>query len=692
MIVKNESRIIERLMSSVLPLIDSYCICDTGSTDNTVELIETFFRNNNIPGRIVQEPFRDFGHNRTFALNACIGLPDADYLLLMDADMKLRISPTLNIAKFKESLTKDAYYLFQGSDLFFYKNVRILRNDPEYSYWGVTHEFVKTTEGTLYSEVERAKLFIDDIGDGGAKSDKFERDVRLLLKGLEDNPGNDRYTFYLANSYRDGGMFKEAIERYEERIKLGGWIEEVWHSHYSIGKCYQSMGDMPNALNAWLEAYQYFPSRIENLYKIVNYYRCNNKYTLACSFYEIAKQELIKNTAQDHLFLEKEIYDFKLDYEFTILAYYRNSNNRDVVGTCMKVLSHPHAPEQITKNILSNYKFYTPTLKDMATISNSTNENFEVLKQIGKTLSIDSSFFPSTPSICLDPSSPSSRLIVNLRFVNYKIGEKGDYINQSNITTKNVVAYVNISKKKWYIESEVELKYNRDYDDLYIGMEDVRIMPYRGKLNFNANRGLGPTSGTMVIEHGQINLKSRSTLSHLVEIDGQHSIEKNWVLFENLDKECKELKTIYGWYPLRIGAIKDHPDSKIDEKKNPVKKMAITHEYPTPNFFRWVRGSTNGLLIDNEIWFICHLVSYEDRRYYYHLFVTLDSKTMELKRYSRLFTFEREKVEYTLGIVFMKESQEFLIGYSVLDRETKYVAVSKSEIEGLFIYTFGHLK
>ena len=42
MIVKNESKIIERLLKSVLPIIDTYCICDTGSDDNTVEIINEF--------------------------------------------------------------------------------------------------------------------------------------------------------------------------------------------------------------------------------------------------------------------------------------------------------------------------------------------------------------------------------------------------------------------------------------------------------------------------------------------------------------------------------------------------------------------------------------------------------------------------------------------------------------------------
>ena len=116
MILKNESKIITRLLKSVLPIIDSYCICDTGSTDNTIELIESFFADKNIKGKIVNEPFRDFGYNRTFALKQCLGMPNADYLLLMDADMVFLFDPSFDISLFKENLKqKDAYYIFQGS-------------------------------------------------------------------------------------------------------------------------------------------------------------------------------------------------------------------------------------------------------------------------------------------------------------------------------------------------------------------------------------------------------------------------------------------------------------------------------------------------------------------------------------------------------------------------------------------------
>jgi glycosyltransferase involved in cell wall biosynthesis len=68
MIVKNESKIIRRLMESVSPIIDCYCICDTGSTDDTIEIINTFFSQKNIPGKVVSEPFKNFAHNRSHAV------------------------------------------------------------------------------------------------------------------------------------------------------------------------------------------------------------------------------------------------------------------------------------------------------------------------------------------------------------------------------------------------------------------------------------------------------------------------------------------------------------------------------------------------------------------------------------------------------------------------------------------------
>ena len=681
MIVKNESKVILRLLNSVLPIVDSYCICDTGSTDNTIELIETFFKEKNINGRIVREPFKDFGYNRTFALNSCIGLPNADYLLLMDADMVLRINPKLCTKNFRKSLIRDAYFLYQGSDDFFYKNVRILKNNPEYSYWGVTHEYVKLTSESVLQDIDKEILFIIDIGDGGSKTDKFERDIRLLLKGLEEIPNNDRYTFYLANSYYSIDNYEKAIEYYKKRIEIGGWVQEVWYSYYYIGNCYSKMGDHINAVHYWMEGYQYYPNRIENLYKIIEHYRIKGKNVLSHAFYELADYQRSIDKTNDHLFLEKNIYEYKLDYEFTILAYYRNTKNIDVTPYCMKVLSHPGSDEGMNRNVLSNYKFYVKKIKELENQEFNNNNNLFVLNQIGDSIHIDRNIYlSSTPSLFIDPMN-KNRLLVNVRYVSYRIDDKGNYSSDEFIRTKNIIGIINISNpNQWKKEREFELKYNECYDCRYVGLEDVRLFSNNEIVYFNANRGLNHDK--MVVETGIINLKSQNTQSNLIYRENQKEIEKNWILFKNKNRE---LKMIYGWYPLIIGNIEEDLEKTIDNKNQIIKKFRITSHQDTPNFFRWVRGSTNGVTIGDEIWFICHLVSYEERRYYYHLFIVLDSNTMELKKYTRLFTFEKEKVEYTLGFVYFEDKNQFLIGYSILDSKTKYMMISKQNIDNLFL-------
>ena len=91
MIVKNESGIIERCLASVLPWIDCYVICDTGSTDATPEVIRTFFARHGVPGEIHAIDFVHFEYARNRALELCRAAPLAfDYILLTDADMEAR--------------------------------------------------------------------------------------------------------------------------------------------------------------------------------------------------------------------------------------------------------------------------------------------------------------------------------------------------------------------------------------------------------------------------------------------------------------------------------------------------------------------------------------------------------------------------------------------------------------------------
>ena len=672
MIVRNESKILFRLFDSVIDLIDAYCICDTGSTDNTKELIKEYFEKKGKPGKIIEEPFRDFGYNRTVALKACESMENVDYILLLDADMILEKNSKLSIEEVKSMIVDDAYYIYQGSPQFFYKNVRVVKNNIGCTYKAPTHEYLNTLPGTKYGHIQRDVLFINDVGDGGSKSDKTDRDIRLLLKGLEDEPNNDRYTFYLANSYRDKGDNLTAIEYYKKRIEIGGWIQEVWFSYYSMGKCYKHLGDNAMAMYNWLEAYNFYPNRVENLYELIQHYRYEGKNNYAYHMFMLADYERKKNTVWDYLFLQKDIYDYRLDYELSIIGYYCNRDNHDLTKTCMKVISNPGADDGMCRNVFSNYKFYTKEITKFAIPMKESN--MAILNNIGKELLLPyiGEFASSTPTMCYNNNG---ELLVGLRFVNYRIGDKGEYINQEHIETKNVIATIDMNMPDWKKTSEFLLNYDTTHNNLYVGLEDVRLMTTKNSndIYYNANRGLGDWSKhKMVIEHGVLNMLTESVdKSVFLKYEKQTDIEKNWVLFQGNDQETT-LKAIYKWQPLTIGNIVDN-------------EFQTTSEIPSPNFFRYLRGSTNGVIVGDEIWFLTHLVSYEDRRWYYHCMVVLDKNTYKLKKYSPLFTFEKKPVEYCLGFVHIKSNNRFLIGYSVLDKETKYVCVSKHVYDDMFL-------
>ena len=648
MIVKNESKVITRMFDSVIPIIDCYCICDTGSTDNTKEIITSYFAEKGIPGLIVEKPFVDFAFNRNFALQSCYGM--SDYVLLMDADMMLDIKPSFdkNILR-----SHDSFMILQGNDEFYYNNMRIVANNMNYLYYGVTHEYISCAVPSRLHNFEKNTLFICDIGDGGAKSDKFERDVRLLEKGIEDHPTSDRYHFYLANTYFDSGFFEKAIPLYKKRVAMGGWEQEIWNSHYKIGHAYQNLGRIEEAISAWLDAYEAFPRRVENLYEIIKHYREVGKCKLAEAFYKLAKEAASTASDKDtYLFLHNDVYTYKLEYESSIISCYVGKTN--VNDQVVTVFNHCKE-EGIIQNTLSNMKYYKDILSPVMVLDLSSK--IDVLIG-GKNRPFTSS------STCLIPDvdAASGGYTLNIRFVNYTIDDGGYYHGcEDHIITMN---------KMVHLSKEFQLREERLLDTpfdgrRYIGIEDVRIFHHNGRLHF---------IGTGLHDDGRIGISAGYYDSPLCSKNikpdfNDAECEKNWVFVPVQE----ELMIVYGWSPLHV--------CKMDIDQGVL--QSVQKETNVPAIFKLFRGSTSAAQFEQELWFITHIVSYEAPRHYYHVFVVFD-RHMKLLRYSAPFKFEGECIEYCLSLVV--EKNRVIVPYSTWDRTTKIAIYEKSYVESLCKY------
>ncbi|MGR3778170.1 tetratricopeptide repeat-containing glycosyltransferase [Bacillus paramycoides] len=388
MIVKNESRIMERCLNATKSIVDFVSICDTGSTDNTPEIIENWCKESRIPGTVHHEPFKNFGYNRSLAVSlAQKTYPEADYLLILDADMILEVESTFD----KSSLTEDHYLTLQYDIHIKYWLTRLLKASLPWKSVGVTHEYWdidRSKVGADYNiRVARLDtLIVNDPGDGGSKSDKFERDERLLLQGINDPETTPdlhiRYLFYLAQTYYHLNQFEDSIKWYKKRVEAGGWTEEVFYSLLRIGCCYEYLANgssykqhelidseekehakeqeeqyLALAIFYFQKAWEYRPTRAEPLYQLAKLYRLRSQNNIALMYALQGKE--IPFPTEDLLFVDYHVYDYLFDYEISISGYYI-PHKKHLGAQSQKYLESKkeELPVHIASMVENNAKFY----------------------------------------------------------------------------------------------------------------------------------------------------------------------------------------------------------------------------------------------------------------------------------------------------------------------------------------------
>lgn len=335
--VKNEGKVLARCLESIKEHIDYWVIVDTGSTDNTKEVIKEQL--SDVKGELYERPWVNFGHNRTELMELAKG--KADYLLLVDADMTLNVHDSC----FRSRLFLDSYLIkYEGT--IDYGQKMLVNGKHDWKYTGVTHEYIS-------SDSDKNSDYLNEISlthfcDGARRGKKITEDIILLEEGLSADPNNERYVFYLANSYRDVGQFEKAIEFYEKRATMGKWDQEVYYSLYQKAICLaRSQKVFP--IMEFLIAHRYRPTRLEALYEVIRSFRLNSFYREG---YEIGKGLLALPYPSDNLFVDKEIHSWKFYDEFSLCAYY--SKDLDLARKYMNIALErcdEHSKNRIKNNL-----------------------------------------------------------------------------------------------------------------------------------------------------------------------------------------------------------------------------------------------------------------------------------------------------------------------------------------------------
>ncbi|PGT81115.1 glycosyltransferase family 2 protein [Bacillus sp. AFS040349] len=229
MIVKNEQRYIERCILSVNGYVDEIVVVDTGSTDNTLQILEKYKH-----VKVYQFQWTDdFSKARNYSIEKASG----DYILILDADEYIiegtraelesvvqdnligRIKINSRFRKDNEIQIASAYI-----SRFFPKNTR---------YEGEIHE-------QIISNLNRKKLKIKVGHDGYMDMNKGDRNIPLLIKALKKRPNDAYYLFQIGKELRIKKQYNEAykflIKSYHFSDKQSLFYEELVIEIINSGK------------------------------------------------------------------------------------------------------------------------------------------------------------------------------------------------------------------------------------------------------------------------------------------------------------------------------------------------------------------------------------------------------------------------------------------------------------------------
>ncbi len=298
LIARNESKTLPRLIESLSEFRargGEILLLDTGSTDNTAQIARDLgcivhevgdkFRvtfNKELTDKINEkfvvdgedkvikegESMFDYASARNyiadFASNDVVATPDCDEIYTkLDLD---KISKMID-----EGVDQFEYNFVFAHDHLGNELVKFIHskfyNRKKLKWVGIIHEVLQG---------EATRKFVDESVIKLEHYQNVETNRSHYLRGLAYdcylNPDNDRNAHYFGRELMYKGQYKSAIGQLKRHVSMNKWPTEASQSMVFIGQCYESLGQIDEALGWYVKAYDKEPNRREPLMKLAEYY------------------------------------------------------------------------------------------------------------------------------------------------------------------------------------------------------------------------------------------------------------------------------------------------------------------------------------------------------------------------------------------------------------------------------------
>ncbi len=267
--VKNAGPLFKSVLEKNMKFADRWTILDTGSTDETLDTIQTVLQDK-YRGTLFQEPFVNFRESR----NRCLDLAGkgCKYNIMLDDTYVVRG----NLRQFLEEVRGDefgsSFSFYIKSDDTEYTTNRITRTELGLRYIFKIHEVIQSHDNVNVM-IPRDVAYLDDLRAPYMEERTMARkqyDLKLLLESIEEEPNQPRHLYYTAQTYgllddpnNAAKYFKLRAESELEGFKqerVDAWFELARINQFKLGKPWSEVEPL------YLKVLELEPLRIDAMY------------------------------------------------------------------------------------------------------------------------------------------------------------------------------------------------------------------------------------------------------------------------------------------------------------------------------------------------------------------------------------------------------------------------------------------
>ncbi|WP_315117693.1 glycosyltransferase [uncultured Clostridium sp.] len=282
MIVKDEQDVISRCLDCIKDIVDEIIIVDTGSTDNTKEIIKRY------TDKVFDfEWIGDFSAARNYAYSKAT----KDFILWLDADDVILEEDREKFKELKQNLNNNVDVVMMkynagfdenGNITLSYFRERLSKRINNYQWIEPVHEYLKVSGNIINSDIciTHKKEYVSDKGRNLSIYQK------AICQGVNLTP---RALYYYGRELYYNEKYDDAIKYFKRFLDTEeGWVEDNINACYSLSICYNELNDKKNMLEILLKSFEYDTPRAEICCQLGYYYFNNKDYKRAIFWYKLA--------------------------------------------------------------------------------------------------------------------------------------------------------------------------------------------------------------------------------------------------------------------------------------------------------------------------------------------------------------------------------------------------------------------